>query len=45
MIREQVKTNCIIELVNRGMPLRIAKMKVLDLSIEEVKNLIGVEIK
>tara|TARA_Y100000004_G_C8660789_1_gene305111 strand:+ start:213 stop:353 length:141 start_codon:yes stop_codon:yes gene_type:complete len=41
MNREEIKFNCIIEMVKRGEALRDAKRKVYDLSIEEIKNLIG----
>lgn len=43
MCKADVIFNCIIELVNTGIPLRDAKVKVMDLSIEEVEKLIGVE--
>ena len=45
MFKHDLIFNCIIELVNRGMPLRNAKIKVRDLSIEEIENLIGVEVQ
>ena len=42
--KQELIFNCTIELVNRGIPLREARVKVFDLSIDEIKNLIGVEI-
>lgn len=43
MCKVDILFNCIIELVNSGIPLRDAKVKARKLSIEEIKNLIGDE--
>ena len=43
MCKVDIIFNCIIELVNSGIPLRDAKVKVRELSIDEIKNLIGDE--